>query len=428
MPWRSAWIYDRGAAGQGGRRGRYRVCWIDDYGRQRSLSYASKTAAETARRLKERELNSWAVPTGEKTWPELITEYGMALATASPGHQDMTARLLGRFQAICHPTTANRISPEMCDQFLAARAAGQPFGEDDQPLAVCDETLRRDYRMLCAFCEWCTRRGYMERNPMKSIRPPGRVHRSPRAPRARDWLALLEALNDDDLAVHDPQGWHILILLAVVTGYRQSVLLHTYFGVDVLDRPALKVLETRHRRDGGFSVVRLADTPDGIGLLHTFSGKTRKEAIVGLPRVVTDRIGVRISELPEGTSRLFGWARWQRKAWERINRRAAVNLTFHSLRAAAGTRAAMAKASRAAADLLDHAAATVTVDHYLDQEQIAAAVALGQNLPELPPMPPYTARSAIQSMPGRRPRGSGSSAPPAQTAGLADDAASRPVC
>lgn len=425
-PWRRVWISDRKAKGEHGRPGRYRVCWIDDTGRQRSLSYKARTAAETARRLKECELNSWAVPQCTTTWPELLADYGMALAVASPGHQEMVARVLGRFQTICRPTTSHRITPAMCDQFMAARAAGQPLDKHGQPLRVSAETLRRDHRMLSAFFTWCTARRYVESNPMESVGAPGRVRRSRRTPRTRDWVALLEVLNQADLAVYDRQAWHLLILLSVVTGYRQAVMLHTYFGVDVMDPSALKPLEQRHRRDGGFAVVRLADTADGVGLLYTYTGKTAKESIVGLPKIVNDRIAVRIADLPDGMCRLFQWARWQRKAWERINKAAKVDLTFHALRAVSGTRAAVARAERAAADQLDHSSATVTRDHYLDQEQIAAAVAIGQSLPDLPAMPKYGA--AERSMPGRRPRGIGPSDPPAAREDPPGDDANQPAC
>jgi len=137
---------------------------------------------------------------------------------------------------------------------------------------------------------------------------------------------------------------------------------------------------------------------------------------------------VRIGELPAGTSRLFPWARWQRKAWERITAAAGVRLTFHKLRAVSGTRAAIARAERAAADQLDHSSTRVTRDHYLDQEQIAAAVAVGQSLPRLPTMPPYSPRAATRSMPGRRPRDNAPSDRPGSTADPAAGGANRPAC
>lgn len=428
LPWRSVWVIDRSTKGENGRFGRYRVCWIDDDGHRRSLSYPAKRAAEIARDLKQRELNSWCQMPGVKPWPDLVEEYGLSLATASQTHQEMTARVLGRFAAICHPTVSSRISETMCDQFMADRAAGKPLGKDGQPCEVSDETLRRDHRMMSAFFAWCVHRRYMDRNPMQSVRAPSKVHRRKRGVRSRDWVSLLRALNNRDLATHDPQAWHLMILLGVVTGLRQSVLLHCYFGVSVDDREALKVLEARHRRDGGFCVVQLADASDGIGVLHTFSGKTLKESLVGLPKVVTDRVAVRIGDLPAGSARLFPWQRWQRKAWERINATAKVDFTFQSLRGASGTREAIARAERAAADHLEHSSVRVTRDHYLDHEQLAKAVAIGEGLPRLPKMPAYKRLPVTQSMPGRRPIGNAPSSPPEQTVVPPDGVASRRAC
>lgn len=406
LRWRRVWITARP-----GRRARFCINWIGDDGAPHRLAYPSRKVRDVARRLKEQEINSWARPPMVVPWLELVAQYGLALAPQSPAHQEKVARVLGRFQRITRPVQSNMITPAMCDQFMAARAAGE-LASGDGPRLPSAFTLRDDRAILSAFFAWCVARAYMPANPMEHVHTPRTPRRIPRPPRPADWLKLLQALLKPDLAVHDAQAWHVLILLGIVSGFRQSVLLHCYFGFDVTDRRRLELLEQRHRRDGGFCVVQLPEGKRDVGLLFTYTGKTMKENLTGVPRVVADRIAQRIGDLPAGTAGLFPWRRWQRKAWERINKAAGIDLTFKSLRAASGTQAAIAKAEQAASRHLEHSSRRVTREHYLDPEVVARAVAIGQSLPRLPQMPHYGTRSVERSIPGRQPGGIGQSGQP----------------
>ncbi len=422
LSWRHVWTSRR--RGHNRRRSPYCINWLGDDGRPHRLSYPTLKARDHAKILKERELNAWAAPPAQREWRDLVAEYVLSIATSSSTHRYKVARVLEHFSRLCEPVRSDLIPPAMCDQFMIARAAGQPTDAEGHPVVPSSATRKTERTMLSTFFGWCVQRGYMPSNPMATVSVPRVPQRIRRSPKASEWVKLLRVLNDAKLPVDDAQAWHVLILLAVVTGYRQRVLLNCYFGVPLTDSKRLEQLEQRHRRDGGFSVVQLADSRDGIGLLFTFTGKTLKESAIGLPKIVTDRIAVRIGDLPAGTPRLLPWSLWQRKAWARINRSAGLALTFHTLRAVSGTRAAIAKAERAAAEQLDHSSPRVTREHYLDGEQIARAVAIGQALPRLPKLPPYCPRVVPRSRPRPRRGDSGPPPPAAGTAGPAGVSAS----
>jgi len=410
--WRRVWTTTKPTKGANARRSRYCINWIGDDGKKHRLCYPRRDVMLKAKQFKETEINSWSRPPMVRTWWELVAEYGVSLEGRSKTHQDKVANVLKRFHLICRPRQSNELSPATCEQFMAARSQGEPriackHKKKDKIKVIIPSpaTRRTERQMLSGFFSWCTKRGYLPDNPMSMVLAPSKPRRVKRAPKTAEWVRLLEVLLQSELVLYDAQAWHLIILLGVVTGYRQTVLLNCYFGVSIQDTVTLRKLEARHPK--GFCVIQLADDEEeGIGLLFTYSGKTFKETIIGLPKIVTDRIAQRISDLPSGAEKLFFWEHWQRKAWDRITQSANLsNITFHSLRATSGTRAAIARAEQAAAQQLDHSSPQVTHDHYLDHEQLARAIAIGQSLPVLPAMPVYEPLPANHATPGRRPKG-----------------------
>jgi hypothetical protein len=420
--YRKAWTSVR--RGSNARPSRWCVNWREVGGRKRRFAYPSRDAMLRAKGLIEQQLNSWMQPITSRTWPQLIEEYGVAQAVNSPSHRSKVANVLDLFYRICQPTDSHLITPAACERYFAARSAGDPRRLDPEtgqwelrPIPAA-ATLAVEHAMLRAFFAWAVARSYLYANPIDAVARPRGPQRIRRAPREEQWLGLLRAIPRTEL--DDPQAWHLLILLALVTGLRQQALLHTYFGLPVTAELA-RQLGRRHPR--GWSCVEFAGPEDhGIGLLHTYTGKTRKEQLFGLPPAVNDRLAARIAELPAGTTQLFPWARYQRKAWRRLAKNAGFTASFHSLRAACGTRAALARAAESARQQLAHASVSTTRAHYLDQEALAREVADHLPLPELPPLPEFAARHPAKH--GRLPLSSEPSARPAPMAAPARSAAS----
>ena len=404
--YRKAWITVR--RGKNARAGKYRLNWRDDDGKTRSRHYPRQILALRAKDLMERQLNTWTRPPSTRTWADLITEYAQSIATTSVSHNSKVQQVLGDFWQLCRPTHSHLISPAMCELFMAQRAAGEPprpsrrkaDRHEREPKLVrrvpSVATRRTEYQMLSGFFGWATARGYMPANPLQQVRRPPTPRRRRQAPRPSQWVQLLHVLLDRDVYAVDRQAWHLLILLGIVTGYRQAVLLNSYFGIAPYDRRRMTHLQDRHPK--GFALVELAgEEDDDLGILFTYSGKTRKEDVFGLPGILNDRLAQRVADLPAGTQQLFPWRSWQRKAWERIAHAAGLpGLTFHTLRAISATTRAIAQAREAARKQLDHASVAVTRASYLDEEQVVRALALEHCLPDLPPLPRYEA-------PGRSP-------------------------
>lgn len=386
----------------------YFIRW-NEGARTRQLNFPTLSAARRAASIREQELNTWMRATELATWAHMVTEYGLHVAGFSAAHVNDIDLALQRFWTVAKPRTAHDVTPAACEEFFAVRRAGGPElapapdarkgnATPRKPRIPTQDTLAKERRLLRAFCGYCVERGWLPDNPVRHVAVIRPLHKKKRTPRQADWLKLLKACPTADANLDDPQAWHLLVLLGVVTGWRQSVLLP---------------LEIGH--------VELAAEPDGIGLLRGFSGKTRKEELHGLPSVVNDRLAQRIAALPDGTRYVFPWRTWGRKAWERLNRAAGVRFTFHSLRAASGTATAVAKAHQAGARHLSHSAATVFRQHYSDDELIARAVASELELPALPPLPPYVPPAARPARRGHPP--GGTSAAPRESATAAPDPA-----
>lgn len=320
------------------------------------------------------ELRRGILPQSTATWTELCAAYESDLALRTAGTRREALRIVRDFARLTGPRTASDLTSERLDAYLAARAQ-----RSVPPLSPA--TLAKDYRTLAAFFSWCVRRGHLAVNPAQRVQRPHVPPRIRRAPEDAEWLALLEQIHAGTAALDDPQGWHLLILLAVVTGLRQAALL---------------AIQLRDVDFGGADQQQTA-------LLHAVS-KGQVESYHGLPPVVTDRLAARIAELPPGTERLFRWRRFGRKAWVRLCRAAGFRHSFHALRRASATRLAEARALSAAAGQLGHADPQVTRAHYLDIIRVQRAAALALTLPDLPPLPDYRLYATRGGRRARRPK------------------------
>lgn len=332
--------------------------------------FPTKKLAQKARRVIEERINAGLMgvnPLESTPWVELIAAHGVSLTHARPATRRMYAQILKGFgEHAKHPEPRN-ISQHTCEAFMASI------------VGVSDETLRKYHRVLHAFFAWCVGAGFMPANPMDNVRKPPKTRRRKRVPTTDDCVKLFEAL--PDAGVDDANGWHVLLLLALVTGLRRSDLL---------------LLTPRNFRLG----VR-----EGIGLLEAETTKDRDFGTWGLPRIVNDRVAQRIAILPSGEGRLFLWSCWPRKAWERVRKAAGFAYPFHSLRAAAGILVVLDRLKREGAHHLLHSDTHTFDEHYADGEQIALATAEHLELPELP-APPAFSLEPIPGKPGRRSLGS----------------------
>ena len=306
------------------------------------------------------ELNGLASTPTETAWADAIDEYVQHCSNLTRMHQQQIDAVLCAYRDIARPRTLADCTPSSCEEYMASLDH------------LASDTQRSRFAKLAAYFNFCVRRGWLDRSPLVSVTKPKRVHRIKQAPTADEWVRLLKATSS--VITPDRQGWYVLVLLAVVTGLRQSALL----SIRLQD-------------------ITLGDSDtDGVGLLKSFTPKTKKEKLHGLPAIVCDKLAVRISSLPDGADRLFGWGRWQRKAWDRLKKVAGVTFSFHSLRASSGQAAALARLRAAGAAHLDHYSSDVFQTHYESAAQTARAVAANLLLPDLPAMPPY-ASSATRS-------------------------------
>lgn len=354
------------------------ICWPDSSARsgRAFLSYPTRPIAERARKLKEDELNSWVKPPAAHTWNELVDEYCATLpGTIGAKHTADVDRTLADFAALCAPDSTRGLTPALCDRYFAQRRQGlprrtQPLKSGDTrtlPLRVPSEaSLSKEFAHLHALFQFGCDRDYLAKNPLIGVRKPKSPGRTRPPPAEPEWVALLRHTADVP-GLTDRQGWYILILLAAVTGYDQQVLLaRTIKDVKLGDA------ETQH-----------------VGLLKAGRAKTAKHSARGLPPAVAQLLATRIAALPDGATRLFTWRHFQTKQWNRLRRAAGFGHRFRDLRAAAGTRQAVAHALADGARALDHSSAAVFRRHYAGVDPIELAAALRTPLPELPPLPAF---------------------------------------
>lgn len=388
-----AWIYHRA-----NRRRKWTVHWLESAGGKKLRKVRAFPTKELARQFKaliDRRLNAPLYPEQDRTWDELVLEYEPNLTAASAAYRYFVYRALGGFRTVCRPATLSQITPAMLDRYFSELRAGkvpnqkgiEAIAAGRKPAAAefrkgTDAAVRQDYVALHAFFETWLRRGYFQRHPMTTIKKP-RVQETLTIPPTWDDLCqLLRAVVNPAAQIADPQAWHLLILLAAVTG---------------IDRDDLLKISLARVKPPAWEAYRFVIGGPEWQHQAILSGRRKKTGAIrcklyGLPRIVADRLAVRVAALPEGSHALFPWKLFQRKQWESI--RTVANLpdcTFKSLRSAAGTQAAESAAMESAQQLLGHSTPEITRRHYVQGERLALALAarLAANLPELPPFPAY---------------------------------------
>lgn len=382
----------------------HQINWFeaDAQGRRvrRTEHFPSKSLAMAFKREIDKRLNAPLYPAStEKTWHEALAEWHVSIAASSRGNRYYADRALGSFTQWIRPAFLSSVTPAHVADYLAALRLGRILLPErrtrsgrvvagQRPRSGSDAAVAQDYAALHHFFATFVARGELLRHPMDSIRKPRAQKHMNLPPQPADWVALLERLPACE--VQDVQGWHLLILLAVVTGMDQADLL----------RITLQPVAPPRWEPFRFALGS-ADT-DHIALLASRRTKTRGLHLFGLPRVVSDRLALRVSELEPGTEYLFPWRLFPRKQWNKIRRVAPFRFTFQSLRSAAATQAIEAAAVAAGQELLGHQSDRTTRLHYANAQRTALAVARRLQLPDLPEFPRYVA-AAPPAKPPRRP-------------------------
>lgn len=384
--YRRAWYYHR----PNRPRQPHEVHWLEPETRIRRVrSFPDERLARAFLKRKTETLNAWLAPPAPGSpgdWLQAVMAYLEDLAPASPRYRDSVSLVLRQFSALTKVRNTADATPAVCRRYFELRRAagftrGKP-GKAGPPkvFPVTESTLARDHRTLHAAFNWMVREGVMAANPLANVRKPRPERRQVVVPTAAEWVRLLEVLPDVD--VTDRQGWHLLILLGVLTGLdSESVLLDLRFGVP--DHAA------RRGRVQNYVVLGDAESHN-CGLLYAVRRKTGVAMLHALPPAVNDRLAQRIDALPAGAARLFPrWRTWPRKDWLRITAAAHLTLPFRYLRRASALTAAVRQAEAAAQGHLAHSSPAVTRKHYLDSARIQLEAARHLVLPPLPPLPPF---------------------------------------
>lgn len=379
--WRESWYYHRRS-----RPNRpHEIHWLEPAsGVRRTRGFPKKHLALRYKQRVDQWLNNWLLPAAETPFLDAVLAYAQDLADAggaAPRHLAGVATTLRMFAEHCRPSSTRDFSAQAVTDYFHRRRQVRVRGRQREPRPLAAATLQREWRTLHAFAAFCVARGWLPENPLKKVSKPRVPDSVVRVPAEEDWLRLLEVLNRAAaLAVTDRQGWHLLILLGVLTGLdAPTVLLDLRFGVPQRLADRGEVL----------NYVELGGS-DGVGLVRSRRKKTSRAYLFGLPPEINDRLARRIDALPDGCDRLFPhWRSWPRRQWAALGRAAAFDLPFRALRRASGTQAALAQAESAAQQHLGHSTPLTTRRHYLQNELLAKAIARQLPLPALPPMPPY---------------------------------------
>jgi len=346
-------VLHKGDGRRPGKRG-YWVRWTDDHGKNRFRCFDTKRLAEQGRRAIEYHVNRWFfIDSDDTPWQAALEAYQETIADRTHGHKRRIAGVLRNFDEYARPETIRDFTTDTIQVYLNSRIE-----------QVAPHTRATEYRYLHAFGAFLEKRGLVGRNPVFGVTRPKVPRRMPRVPSIDDWLRLLNTI--PETALDDRQGWHLLLVLAVVTGVRQT---------------PLRTL-TRDRFEPP------SDTTDGVSFVTCIS-KGDVESVHGLPVPVTERMVTRLACIPKHQTKVFIWKRWPRTAWDRLCEHAGFPFPFHGLRACAGTLRAYQTALASGAAALNHSAPRVFASHYADAKRIQLGVAKSLELPELPPMPPY---------------------------------------
>lgn len=365
--YRKVWLIN--GTGKRADRDGFWIEWAGHDGKRSKRRFPTKAMADIARREVERAINGWMHPKAAARWDIAKTRFESSRDHVTHSYRKELFASIAALEAFAKPTFAGSITSDIAARFLNS---------------VTEPTRRaKHFRHLRVFFLWLAMEGYVASNPLETYTPPKMVRKLPRVPRADDWLRLLERVSDERIELDDPQGWYLLILLAAVTGFRQQTLLR----------------------------VRLRDIdlagPEQTAVITLVESKTKREEFRVVPATVAALINRRIFEMPDGQERLFGWDRWQRKAWDRLKRASTFKFSFHDLRRAAGTDWSIARLESHGAEHLGHSSSAVFAAHYGDRLRLAVATAQAIRLPELPPMPAYALGARLTR--GRLPNRNGAS-------------------
>jgi len=227
----------------------YCIRWYDKRGRVRTETVGpDRKLAERARTQREADLNSGRYTYVTRvSFPEFVEEeLELMEGRLAPGTLEQVRISLEHFDRICRPGPVCEIDVPTVERFHAARLS-----------EVSEATANKDLRHLQASLTRAVRRGYLQKNPAKAVRPVREAEKEIRVLSPEEVGQLLEAC---------PPWWRALVAVAVTTGMRRGELLALRWeDVDL---------------EGGTVMVR--NTPDH----KTKSRRNRALALAGPVRTV----------------------------------------------------------------------------------------------------------------------------------------------
>lgn len=369
----------------------HQVSWFerDAAGRRvrRFEHFPTRALAQAFLRDLNKRLNAPLYPgSREKTWWAAVAEWEASMRSRSKQQRYYAHRAIGSFTAHVKPDYLISVGAAHVEDYLATLAAGGIMLPErrsksgrviasKRPRSGAATAIAQDYGALHHFFALFVRRGDLSRHPMASLKKPSPEKSLTIPPTPQQWVRLLEVLPDLQADGVDAQAWHLLILIAVTT------------GIDQADLLKITLEPVRPPRWEPFRFTLGAAETDHLALLSARRTKTRGFNLFGLPRVVSDRLALRVAGLPDGSTYLFPWRTFRRKQWDAIRAAAKFAFPFKSLRSAAATQVAEATALDAAAQQLGHHSSALTRKHYVSAQRMAVALATRVRLPELPPFP-----------------------------------------
>ena len=253
-----------------------------------------------------------------------------------------------------------RCPPSLSLKDLDSKKHLLPFVRDDDSVSVA--TLRKRWRHIKAFLNWCVEQGHLDESALDGIRPPKEEKKTPEfltPEQLERWLRAVDAdfeIKKSDGTAHEGQITWIkdAALLAVGTGIRRSALVNLRWRDVNFDTGFLTV---RNNPDTGFKtksgharwVPIVADAKDVLQRLHVEAGATQDGEPTGY--VLRNRSGGQLD------------AQYVTKRFKYYVRRAKLpdEIHFHSLRHTCASWLAMKGVSmKIIQSILGHSTTAVT--------------------------------------------------------------------